>query len=131
MNKIAMEKLVKVAADLDAAGEFDLANDVEQVIETMVATAAAKKKLDPKAKVRNRGDAIFPASRCKDKQDHFPINSPAQARSALSRASGFSAIPPWYKGTSLESLVKTVQRAVKKKYPKIETTSKSAKPGKG
>jgi len=71
---------------------------------------------------KERGDFIFPP-------DHFPINTIGRARNALSRASQYSSAPPWYKG-SLESLVKTVQRRVKSKYPSIDTTEKSAKPGK-
>ena len=91
-----------------------------------------KKKKDPKAKVRNRGDVVFPAGSksVKDDKDHFPINSKAQARNALARASQYSSVPKWYTG-SLKSLVKAVQRKVKAKYPGIETTKKSAKPGKG
>jgi len=91
-----------------------------------------KKKKDPKAKVRNRGDVVFPAGSksVKDDKDHFPINSKAQARNALARASQYSSVPKWYAG-GLKSLVKAVQRKVKAKYPGIETTKKSAKPGKG
>jgi len=69
-----------------------------------------------------RGDFIFPP-------DHFPINTIGRARNALSRASQYSSAPPWYKG-SLDSLVKTVQRRVKAKYPSIHTTDASAEPGK-
>jgi len=69
-----------------------------------------------------RGDFIFPP-------DHFPINTIGRARNALSRASQYSSAPSWYKG-SLDSLVKTVQRRVKAKYPSIHTTDASAEPGK-
>ena len=87
---------------------------------------------DPKAKVRNRGDVIFPADspNVKDKKDHFPINNEAQARNALARANQFSSAPEWYKG-SLQSLVSTVAKKVKAKYPSIEVSKESKKPGKG
>ena len=87
---------------------------------------------DPNAKVRNRGNVVFPAesSKVKDDKDHFPINSKSQARNALSRASQYSSVPPWYAG-SLSGLVGAVQRKVKAKYPGIETTKASKKPGKG
>ena len=87
-------------------------------------------KLDPKANVRNRGKVIFPAEskNVKDKKDHFPINSAAQARNALARANQFNKAPEWYKG-SLQSFVSTVARAVKKEYPSIEVSKESKKPG--
>lgn len=86
---------------------------------------------DPKAEVRNRGDVVFPAgsSKVTDDKDHFPINSEAQARNALARASQYSSVPSWYKG-SLTDLVKKVQSKVHGKYPGIKVTEKSAKPGK-
>ena len=61
-----------------------------------------KKKLDPKAKVRNRGTVCVPASSAKDKKDHFPINSESQARNALARVHQYSAAPPWYNGSLKE-----------------------------
>ena len=89
------------------------------------------KKKDPKAKVRNRGDVVFPSGskNVKDDKDHFPINDEGQARNALARASQFDEVPEWYAG-SLEKLVKKVQKKVKKKYPDIEVTEKSENPGK-
>ena len=84
---------------------------------------------DPKAKVRNRGTVVFPASSSKDDKDHFPINDVGQARNALARASQYDKVPDWYNG-SLQSLVSKVQSSVKSKYPSIETSEKSAKPGK-
>lgn len=86
---------------------------------------------DPKAAVRNKGDVVFPAGSkyVKDDKDHFPINSEDQARNALARASQYDKVPAWYDG-SLSDLVKKVQSAVKCKYSNIETTGKSAKPGK-
>jgi hypothetical protein len=91
-----------------------------------------KKKKDPGAKVRNRGDAIFPAGSksVNDDEDHFPINSLKQARNALSQASKYKKKPSWFNG-SLKKLVTTVQRKVRAKYPSIETTKASARPGKG
>lgn len=98
----------------------------------VVEAAKKKKKLDPKAKDRNRGKVVFPAnsSSVKDKKDHFPINSAAQARNALARASQFAKVPEWYKG-SLESLVSAVARTVKKHYPSIEVSKAGKTPGKG
>jgi len=89
-------------------------------------------KKDPKAKVRNRGDVIFPAGskNVTDDKDHFPINSLAQARNALARANQFSKAPKWYKGT-VASLVKKVASAVKRKYPSIDVSKAAEKPGKG
>ena len=107
--------------------------DYGEVEDTGMRTLEEKKrKKDVKAKVRNRGDVVFPAgsSKVKDDKDHFPINSKAQASNALSRASQYGSAPSWYKG-SLGSLVKTVQRKVKSKYPSIKTTKASAKPGRG
>ena len=102
---------------------------LRQLVQEEVSRLSEKK--DPDAKVRNRGDVVFSAesSKVKDDKDHFPINSESQARNALGRASQYSSVPKWYEG-SLSSLVKTVQRHVKSKYPGIETTEASAKPGK-
>jgi hypothetical protein len=61
---------------------------------------------------------------------HFPINTKARAKNALARANQFDSAPEWYSG-SLKSLVTKVANAVKKKYPDIEVTEKSKKPGKG
>jgi hypothetical protein len=107
-------------------------NIILEELVSLIKEKKKKKKKDPKAKVRNRGTVVFPAesSKVKDDKDHFPINSEAQARNALSRASQYSKVPKWYKGT-LKSLVGAVQRKVKAKYKGIETTKASAKPGKG
>lgn len=88
-------------------------------------------KKDPEAKVRNRGDVVFPAESksVKDDKDHFPINNMAQARNALARANQFKSAPSWYQG-SLDSLVKKVASAVKSKYPSIKVTKEAEKPGK-
>ena len=104
----------------------------EMASNSLAATAKKKEKLDPKAKVRNRGTVVFPAdsSSVKDKKDHFPINDEAQARNALARANQFSSVPEWYNG-SLQSLVNAVSRKVKAKYPKIEVSKAAKKPGKG
>lgn len=89
----------------------------------------SKKKLDPKAKVRNRGDVVVPAERAKDNKDHYPINSKDQAANALSRVNQYSKVPSWYKG-SLESLINAVYRKVHSKYPSIEIDKSKKKPGK-
>ncbi len=84
-----------------------------------------KKKLDPKAKVRNRGTVCVPAESAKDKKDHFPINDEGQARSALSRVEGLSSAP-WYSGT-LEGLKALVKKKVHSKYPSIGKSEKKKK----
>ena len=78
-------------------------------------------KVNPKAKVRNRGNVVFPAGSAdvKDNKDHFPYNNLAQARNALARVAQYKASPSWYKG-SLAALQQKVRRAVKKKYPSIK-----------
>ena len=93
-----------------------------------MADAAKKGQTDPKAKVRNRGKVVFPASsgKVKDNKDHFPINDSNQARNALSRVAQYSSVPKWYKGT-LKELQGKVRSAVKKAYPKIEVTMKKKK----
>ena len=96
--------------------------------ESLVATAKKKekKKLDPKAKVRNRGTACVPAEKAKDKKDHFPINDADQARNALSRVHQYSSKPEWWSG-SLKGLQDLVSRKVKAKYPKIDVGGKEKK----
>lgn len=95
--------------------------------EELLKTAA--KKLDPKAKARNRGTVCIPAESAKDKKDHFPINNIDQARTALARVNQYSKVPDWYRG-SLQSLINAVVRKVKAKYPSIETSKESSEPGK-
>ncbi len=79
--------------------------------------------LDPQAKVRNRGDAVFPANskKVKDNKDHFPINNADQARNALSRVAQYSTVPSWYAG-SLSELQSAVRSAVSRKFPGIKVT---------
>jgi hypothetical protein len=86
--------------------------------EKLCKIAKDKPKLDPKAKVRNRGTVCVPASSAKDKKDHFPINNEAQARNALARVHQYSKAPPWYSG-SLKSLQELVSRKVHSKYKGI------------
>lgn len=85
-----------------------------------------KKKLDPKAKVRNRGTVCVPAESAKDKKDHFPINDEDQARNALARVHQYSSAPPWYNG-SLKGLQDLVSRKVHAKYPSIGKSEKKKK----
>ena len=91
----------------------------------------SKRKKDPEAKLRNRGNVVFPvgSKNVNDDKDHFPINDEDQARNALTRASQYNEVPDWYNGT-LEKLVKKVQKKVKRAYPEIEVTEKSENPGK-
>jgi hypothetical protein len=92
--------------------------------------AGKKKKKTPKS--QKRGDCVFPhtSNKVKDNKDHFPINSESQARNALSRANQYSESPSWYDG-SLQELVSAVARKVHSKYPDIEVSEASKKPGKG
>lgn len=85
-----------------------------------------KHKLDPKAKVRNRGTVCVPASQAKDHKDHFPINDIDQARNALARVHQYSSAPSWYKG-SLKGLQDLVSRKVHSKYPAIGKDDKKKK----
>lgn len=84
--------------------------------------AENKKKLDPKAKVRNRPSPGFPAenSKVKDKKDHFPLQDENQARNAWARAhqTGGKA-PSWYKG-SYSDFLSALKRKIKSKFPSIE-----------
>ena len=64
----------------------------------------------------------------KDNKDHFPIDTEARARNALARVNQYSKSPPWWTG-SLQELVNSVVRAVKKQYKGIEVSKESAKPG--
>lgn len=102
---------------------------VIQSIDDFVKEAAkkSKKKLDPKAKVRNRGSVVFPAEspNVLDSKDHFELNNEGQARSALSRSHQYDKAPPWYKG-SLKSLQEAVRRKVHSKYPGIEIGDKKS-----
>src|SRR5271166_3748605 len=102
-------------------------NYSDLAVKSLIVEAAKKdkKKLDPKAKVRNRGTVCVPAESAKDKKDHFPINDEGQARSALSRVEGLTSAP-WYKG-SLEGLRALVKRKVHSKYPGIGKDKKSKK----
>jgi hypothetical protein len=106
---------------LTLATQFD-----ELASESLIKTAAKKekKKLDPKAKVRNRGTVCVPAEQAKDKKDHFPINDEDQARNALARVHQYSSVPSWYKG-SLKGLQDLVSRKVHSKYPSIGKEKKS------
>lgn len=83
-------------------------------------------KLDPKAKTRNKSEAVFDDKHPKvtDKKDHFPIDTIGRARNALARANQFDKAPEWWSG-SLKELKNTVVRAVHAKYPSIEITKKA------
>lgn len=96
-------------------------HELDSIIKSFIALAKDKAK----------GEFIFPKthSKVKDNKDHFPINTEGRGRNALSQASKYIKVPPWYDG-SLENLLSTIQRAVKKKYKNIEITDKSKRPGK-
>jgi hypothetical protein len=97
----------------------------DSAVEALIVEAKKKekKKLDPKAHVRNRGTVCVPASSAKDKKDHFPINDEAQARNALARVHQYDKAPPWYNG-SLKSLQELVSRKVHSKYKGIGKSDK-------
>jgi hypothetical protein len=111
------EELLKLASDYDNVATRAL---------VVTAKKKEKKKLDPKAKVRNRGTVCVPAESAKDKKDHFPINDEDQARNALARVHQYSAAPPWYSG-SLKGLQSLVSRKVHSKYPSIGKSEKKSK----
>lgn len=81
----------------------------------LVVLAAKKKK-------PGKGSFIFgpSSSKVKDGKGHFPIDTEARARAALSYA-GHHDSHPWYKGT-VEELRAAVRRAVKRKYPSIDVS---------
>lgn len=111
------EQLTKIAENYSQLAEKAL------IVE---AKKKEKKKLDPKAKVRNRGTVCVPAESAKDKKDHFPINDEDQARNALARVHQYSSKPEWYSG-SLKGLQALVSRKVHSKYPGIGKSEKKKK----
>jgi hypothetical protein len=132
-----LKKLAEIATELDNQGHKDLADKVDELMTVM----AAKKGVNPFAKKdkgakdgkgKGKAKAVFPADhpKVKDKKEHFPLGSAAQARNALARANQFKEVPPWFKGT-LKELVSAVAKAVKKEFPSIDVSEKSKKPGKG
>lgn len=100
-------------------------DDIVKLADTFCVLAEDKKKVDPKAAVRSRGDAVFPYThpKVKDKKTHFPITDANQARNALARAMQYRSVPSWYSG-SLKSLQDAVRKKVHSKYPGIEITKK-------
>lgn len=105
-----------------------LAASLEELATDFMEKSAKKKekaKLDPKAKVRNRGTVCVPAESAKNKKDHFPINDEAQARNALARVHQYSSAPSWYSG-SLKGLQDLVSRKVHSKYPSIGKDKKKS-----
>jgi len=103
---------------------LSMVNEFEELIST---AAKEKKKLDPSAGVRNRGDVVFPAEspNVSDHKDHFELNNIGQARNALARCQQYTKCPPWYKG-SLKSLQEAVSRKVHSKYPSIGKDKKKS-----
>lgn len=117
------EQLIKMAVNYEHLAMESLFTATN----SLLATGKSKeKKLDPKAKVRNRGTVCVPAEKAKDKKDHFPINDADQARNALSRVHQYSSKPEWWSG-SLKGLQDLVSRKVKAKYPKIDVGGKKEK----
>jgi len=127
MSKMADEKMPqnqKVAIAMSMARKKGLKVPAEKESKN----ESKEKEHNPKAALRNRGEVVFPAesSKVKDDKDHFPINSKAQARNAISRANQFAEAPKWYKG-SAQDLVDSVIKAVKKKYPDMEISQEAKK----
>ena len=87
-------------------------------------------KPDPNAKIRNRGDVVFPSGHAKvtDNKDHFPINDANQARNALDRVAQFDAAPKWW-SSSLKQLQAVVRGAVKRKFKGINVTEANCQEG--
>jgi hypothetical protein len=129
-----IEDLIKLAQHLEEGGHHEEVDLLDLVIEKMAADAKKKaaKKPTKKTKSRTRPEPIFDSKhpKIKDNKDHFPIDTEARARNALARVNQFEKSPPWYDG-SLESLVSTVTKAVRKKYKDIEISEAAKKPGKG
>jgi hypothetical protein len=118
-NKAGDKKMLYVGAVCDECAK-------KRPDEYMKKEAAdKKKKLDPKAEVRNRGTVCVPASSAKDKKDHFPINNADQARNALARVHQYNKVPTWFKG-SLKGLQALVSRKVHSKYPSIGKETKKS-----
>lgn len=105
---------------------FGLCDDFCEQAEEYTKKDAADK--DPKAKVRNRGECVFPAEhpKVKDDKDHFLLNDQGQARAALSYAGHYGSAPPWFKGT-LEELKAGIRRKVKAKFPSIDVSEPKKK----
>jgi hypothetical protein len=129
LNKLGLKEIIKKEVEAILANEkieesFDI--DPAAFLDEMM-----NEEKDPDAKVRNRPDPVFDdsSSKVKDDKDHFPINTKGRARNALARASQYSSKPAWWDGT-LQSLVSRVRSKVKAKYPSIETSKASEKPGK-
>lgn len=128
------EAETEIPEDMDAISSVPdtyirTAEAFEKAASELLSLAEKKKenkKLDPKAKVRNRGSVCVPASSAKDKKDHFPINDEGQARNALARVHQYSSVPEWYSG-SLKGLQALVSRKVHSKYPSIGKEDKKSK----
>ena len=121
---IIKEELEVILTNEEVEEVFNL--DLSALLDEMMEeTQLDEKTLSSKErKDMSSSSFIFP------KERKFPIPDESHGRNALSRANQYSSAPSWYDG-SLESLVKRVHSAVKKKFPGIETTPASAKPGKG
>jgi ElaB/YqjD/DUF883 family membrane-anchored ribosome-binding protein len=104
------------------------AEQLIKIAENFEKLAKKDSSLDPKAKVRNRGKAVFQDDhpKVKDHKTHFPINNADQARNALARAGQYSSVPPWFSGT-LEELKNSIRRKVKQEYPSIDVTEPKKK----
>tara|TARA_R110001583_G_scaffold84173_1_gene221577 strand:+ start:1277 stop:1744 length:468 start_codon:yes stop_codon:yes gene_type:complete len=145
IRKLVKEELEVVLTNEEAIEMFDLdpaamldemmtvsTDDLYLAEEFETSSYREEDDKDPKAKVRNRPDPVFPddSDKVSDDKDHFPIDTKARGQNALSRASQYSSKPAWWEGT-LQSLVSRVRSKVKEKYPSIKTSKASENPGKG
>lgn len=107
---------------------MDINSIVKLTDDFCVLAEKKKKKPDPDAKLRNRGNCVFPANSKYNtsSKDRFPINDEKQARNAWARADQFDSAPDWFDG-SLTNLQKLVKRKIKAEYPKISLEDKKSK----
>jgi hypothetical protein len=115
MSFMSYDKLVKYAE----AFEHWAGMSMEKLAEK---SKKSKKKLNPKAKVRNRPSPAFSAEspKTKDDKDHYPLGDKNQALNAWARAhqTGGKA-PSWFKG-SYTQFLSVLKRKIHSKFPGIE-----------
>lgn len=126
-GKIESGELERMEASKAAKSQSSLLKLANELKKSLAKKESKKgKKLDPKAKTRNKPAAVFDDKhpKVKDKKDHFPIDTIGRARNALARANQFDKAPEWWSG-SLKELKNAVVRAVHAKYPSIKITEKA------
>ena len=122
-DKEDKKKKEEVEETSEEAQAFIMDDKLQEMIDRALDAGAGfnEAKEDPKAKARNRGDVIFPCEsiKVKDNKDHFPINTEAQAKTALKRVKEYKSVPKWFDG-DLKALVEKVTTATQKKYTNID-----------